>query len=81
MRPARVADAAVLAEAERAIAATPGLLVSQPAELTDEKFAQKIAALDGADNGRYLVAEARGRSSATACSIRCPWPPCATSSI
>src|SRR6185312_15895668 len=61
MRPARVADAAVLAEAERAIAATPGLLVSQPAELTDEKFAQKIAALDGADNGRYLVAESAGQ--------------------
>ena len=61
MRPARVADAAVLAAAERAIAATPGLLVSQPAELTDEKFAQKIAALDGADNGRYLVAESAGQ--------------------
>ena len=61
IRPARVADAPVLAEAERAIAATPGLLVSQPAELSDEKFAQKIAALDGADNGRYLVAESAGQ--------------------
>lgn len=56
-RLARVDDAHVLAEAERTIAATPGLLVSQPAELTDERFAQKIAALAAADNGRYLVAE------------------------
>lgn len=60
IRAARVADAPLLAAAERAIAATPGLLVSLPAELTDERFAQKIAALDGADNGRYLVAEAAG---------------------
>lgn len=60
IRPARVEDAAALAQAERAIAATPGLLVSQPDELTDERFAQKIAALAGADNGRYLVAESAG---------------------
>jgi len=40
-----------------AIAATPGFLVSQPAELTDERFAAKIAALGAADNGHYLVAE------------------------
>lgn len=60
IRAARVADAPLLAAAERAIAATPGLLVSLPAELTDERFAQKIAALDGADNGRYLVAETAG---------------------
>jgi ribosomal protein S18 acetylase RimI-like enzyme len=61
IRPARVDDAHVLAQAERTIAATPGLLVSHPAELTDERFAQKIAALDGADNGRYLVAETAGQ--------------------
>jgi len=61
IRAARVADAPILAEAERTIAATPGFLVSQPAELTDERFAQKIAALDGADNGRYLVAETAGQ--------------------
>ena len=60
IRAARVEDAPLLAAAERAIAATPGLLVSLPAELTDERFAQKIAALDGADNGRYLVAETAG---------------------
>ncbi len=60
IRSARLDDAPLLAAAERAIAVTPGFLVSQPAELTDERFAQKIAALDGADNGRYLVAEAAG---------------------
>jgi ribosomal protein S18 acetylase RimI-like enzyme len=61
IRSARVEDAPVLAQAERAIAATPGLLVSLPAELTDERFRDKIAALDGADNGRYLVAETAGQ--------------------
>src|SRR5689334_3998623 len=61
IRSARVDDAHVLAQAERAIAATPGFLVSQPGELADERFAQKIAALGGADNGHYLVAEAEGR--------------------
>lgn len=60
IRPARVDDAQVLAQAERAIAVTPGLLVSQPAELTDERFVQKIAALGAADNGCFLVAEAGG---------------------
>jgi putative acetyltransferase len=60
IRPARVEDAHQLADAERTIAATPGLLVSLPSELTDERFAQKIAFLEGADNGQYLVAEADG---------------------
>jgi ribosomal protein S18 acetylase RimI-like enzyme len=61
IRPARIEDAPVLAQAERTIAAKPGLLASQPAELTDEGFAQKIAALGRADNGCYLVAEAEGQ--------------------
>jgi ribosomal protein S18 acetylase RimI-like enzyme len=61
IRSARVEDAHVLAQAERAVAATPGLLVSQPAELTDERFAQKIAFLGGAENGHYLVAETEGQ--------------------
>jgi ribosomal protein S18 acetylase RimI-like enzyme len=60
IRPARLEDAPILAAAERAIAVTPGFLVSQPAELLDERFAQKIAALAVADNGCYLVAEAAG---------------------
>ena len=58
IRSARVADAPILAQAERAIAAQPGFLASQPAELTDERFAHKIAALERADNGCFLVAEA-----------------------
>jgi putative acetyltransferase len=61
IRPARPDDAMVLAQAERTIAATPGLLVSQPAELTDERFALKIAALHEVDNGHYLVAETAGQ--------------------
>lgn len=51
----------MLAQAERTIAAEPGFLASQPAELTDERFAHKIAALGRAENGRYLVAEAAGQ--------------------
>lgn len=51
----------MLAQAERTIAAKPGFLVSQPAELTDEGFARKIAALGRADNGCYLVAETQGK--------------------
>lgn len=54
-------DAPILAQAERLIAAKPGFLVSQPAELVDERFMQKIADLNSADNGHYLVAEAEGR--------------------
>jgi ribosomal protein S18 acetylase RimI-like enzyme len=61
IRPARIEDAHALAQAERAIAATPGFLVPLPAELTDERFAQKIAALRAADNGHYLVAEVAGQ--------------------
>src|SRR5262245_54099560 len=61
IRPARVADAPLLAQAERTIPASPGIPVSRPAELTDQRFAEKIAALDGADNGRYLVAETAGQ--------------------
>jgi len=61
IRPARVEDARVLAQAERTIAAKPGFLASQPAEITDERFAQKIAALRLADNGCYFVAETEGQ--------------------
>jgi RimJ/RimL family protein N-acetyltransferase len=61
IRPARLADAPTLALAERTIAAKPGFLASQPAELTDDRFAQKIAALEHADNGHFLVAETAGQ--------------------
>lgn len=60
LRLAQPGDASVLAEAERQIAATPGRLVSHPAELSDERFAQKIIALSAADNGIYVVAERGG---------------------
>lgn len=61
IRPARIDDAPVLAQAERTIAANPGFLASLPAELTNEGFAQKIATLGGVDNGCYLVAQAEGQ--------------------
>ena len=51
----------MLAQAERTIAAKPGFLVSQPAEVTDERFAQKVAALGREENGCYLVAETAGQ--------------------
>jgi ribosomal protein S18 acetylase RimI-like enzyme len=60
IRPARAADALPLARMARAISATPGLLVSQPAEISDESVGQKIAALAEADNGAYRVAEVEG---------------------
>lgn len=56
IRRARVEDASVLAAAEREIARTPGFLVSRPHELTDARFAAKIAELATSANGRYLVA-------------------------
>ena len=61
IRRARIGDAPILAQAEREIAASPGLLASQPAELTDERFVQKIAAVERLDNGCYLVAESAGQ--------------------
>lgn len=60
-RSARVEDAATLAQAEREIAERPGFLASQPAELTDERFVQKINALTHADNGCFFIAESSGQ--------------------
>ena len=60
LRVARVEDAPLLARAQRAIAVVPGLLVTGPEEVADERLAQKIAALNAADNGRFLVAEVEG---------------------
>ena len=57
VRDARIEDAAALAKAEREIAKTPGFLASQPFELTDKRFAEKIAELSRADNGKYFVAQ------------------------
>ena len=39
LRDAQIEDASILAKAERSIAQTPGLLVSMPHELTDERYA------------------------------------------
>lgn len=58
IRAATVDDAAALCEAEQAIAATPGFLVSAPDELTPQAFRDRIAALQG--RGLYLVAEVDG---------------------
>ena len=60
IRAASSADAPHLASAQRKIATSPGLLVSRPGEIDDARLAQKIEALNGADNGRFLVAEAAG---------------------
>jgi RimJ/RimL family protein N-acetyltransferase len=60
VRQALVEDAPTLCAAEQETARTPGLLVSQPDELSPESFASQVAALsDG--SGRYVVAEEDGR--------------------
>jgi ribosomal protein S18 acetylase RimI-like enzyme len=56
IRDARVEDAALLASAERAVAAKPGHLASRPEELLDEAFRATIRRADG----KYLVAEVDG---------------------
>ena len=60
IREARVDDAPILCAAEQEIARNPGLLVSQPDELTTRAFASTIATLAGG-GGCYLVAEDEGR--------------------
>lgn len=61
IRQARATDAAAIAEAERATAATPGRLVGRPGEIPAAAYAEKIAALAGdTGRGRYLVAEEAG---------------------
>lgn len=60
IRKATPDDASILAEAERAIARTPGQLASRPEELKDEAFREKIVALSGNDSALYLVVEQGG---------------------
>jgi RimJ/RimL family protein N-acetyltransferase len=60
IRPAVKEDAAVLWDAERRTAMTPGLLASRPGEIPVESFEEKIEAL--ATRGRYVVAEIDGRA-------------------
>lgn len=57
IRNARLDDASILYAAECETARVPGRLVSQPHELRESAFAQKIAELT---DGSYLVAERRG---------------------
>lgn len=57
IRQAQIEDAPILAEAERAIAAKPGLLASRPNELKTESFQTKIKLLSTIPNGKYIVAE------------------------
>lgn len=59
IRQATSSDAKNLAAAEQQTAATPGLLVSRPHELTPAAFERKITEL--ATAGRYIVAEQDGR--------------------
>jgi RimJ/RimL family protein N-acetyltransferase len=59
IREDRIEDAAVLFEAETTTAQTPGLLISQPSELSMEAFERKIVEL--AAIGRYIVVETDGQ--------------------
>lgn len=56
-RKARPEEAALLAEAEREIAKTPGLLAASPEEIKDEVIQEKITALAKNDSGLCLVIE------------------------
>lgn len=66
LRDANLQDAAVLCDAERVVvAAHDGLLVSQPDELLESNFRERIATLaDG--RGKYLIAELDGQAVAHA---------------
>jgi RimJ/RimL family protein N-acetyltransferase len=57
LRDAQLQDAAMLCEAEQDIVSTyDGMLVSEPEELSEENFRERIATLaDG--RGKYLIAE------------------------
>jgi ribosomal protein S18 acetylase RimI-like enzyme len=61
IREAVVDDAEALAAAEKAIAASPGFLISHPDELSSDAFARKIVQLSGSTNGRYVVATENGK--------------------
>lgn len=56
IRQARVSDAARIFEAAREIAHEPGLFVSQPLELSEQKIKYTIETIQGI----YLVAEKKG---------------------
>jgi tRNA-Thr(GGU) m(6)t(6)A37 methyltransferase TsaA len=54
-------DASALMKGEKKISETPGFLASRPHELTEESFRQKIESLAQKQNGKYIVAEEKGR--------------------
>jgi RimJ/RimL family protein N-acetyltransferase len=58
IRTALKTDAAILWDAERRTAITPGLLASRPGEIPVERFEEKIETL--VTGGRYVVAEIDG---------------------
>ena len=60
IRPAQVDDASTMCATEIEVSATPGLLVSDPDELSPDSFRRMIEQLAG-DVGCYLVAEDDGR--------------------
>lgn len=60
IRRAEVADAPLLASAEREIARVPGLLASRPEEIDDDAVRRMIVALNEGGRGNYLVAEEGG---------------------
>jgi ribosomal protein S18 acetylase RimI-like enzyme len=60
IRDARIEDAAMLAEAQRVIARTPGRLASVPSELKDELFRERILRLSGSECGKFIVIETGG---------------------
>jgi RimJ/RimL family protein N-acetyltransferase len=67
LRDARLEDAALLCTAEREIASRlEGLLVSDPQELREESFRERIAVLSD-ERGKYLIAESGGAVVAHAC--------------
>ena len=57
IRKARINDATLLSNAEKKWSIKPGYLVSQPDELKEENFRQKIEELNLNDHGLYVVAE------------------------
>lgn len=57
IRDAKPDEAVILSCEAQKVAATPGLLVSHPSELTEKAFREMIEKLMRIDNGRYVVAE------------------------
>lgn len=60
IRQATAKDIPLLAKAVREIAATPGFLVSQPSEITEQQFLNTISKIVQTKAGQYLVAECDG---------------------